>query len=117
MLAGVDCVFSGPSPLLLVDGKEPPEVQLAPNPNPTPNSTPNPSPNPNPNPNPYPNPTPNPHPHPHQVQLARRFGVTLRAELAPTTTHLLVPPALLTAEGGVRCERTQRLQQRAEALG
>ena len=88
MLAGVDCVFSGPSPLLLVDGKEPPEVQLAPKPNPRLN----PNPNPNPSPNPNPNPNPNPSPHPHQVQLARRFGVTLRAELTPTTTHLLVPP-------------------------
>ena len=59
VLAGVECVFSGPSPLLLCDGKEPPEVQLA-----------------------------------------RRFGVSLRAELSAQTTHLLVPPALLTVEGG-----------------
>jgi len=47
-----------------------------------------------PNPNPAPNPTPTPNPNPKQV-----------------------PPALLTAEGGMRCERTQRLQQRAEAAG
>ena len=79
VLGGVDCVITGPSALLLAEGRVPPEVQLA-----------------------------------------RRFGVTLRAELAPTSTHLLVPPSLLgdlATNGGRTCERTQMLLQQAHDLG
>ena len=79
VLGGVDCVITGPSALLLAEGRVPPEVQLA-----------------------------------------RRFGVTLRAELAPTSTHLLVPPSLLgdiATNGSRACERTQLLLQQAHDLG
>jgi len=73
ILAGVECVFAGPSSLLMVDGATPPEVELA-----------------------------------------RRFGALVHAELVPSSTHILVPPALL-AEGTLQCERTGWLLRQMEA--
>ena len=52
---------------------------------------------------------------PPEVQLARRFGVAITAEARPSTTHVLVPPALLV-EGSLLCERTSMLLADLQAL-
>lgn len=51
---------------------------------------------------------------PPEVQLARRFGAAVRAEVGLQCTHILVPPTLL-AEGTLLCERTNQLLRQARA--
>ena len=51
---------------------------------------------------------------PPEVQLARRFGAAVRAEVGLQCTHILVPPTLL-AEGSLLCERTNQLLRQARA--
>ena len=46
---------------------------------------------------------------PPEVALARRFGATIRPDAGDATTHLLVPPALLSDGRLRRCERTAEL--------
>jgi len=53
---------------------------------------------------------------PPEVQLARRCGAVFHAEISPSCTHILVPPAHL-AEGTLHCERTVQLLRQAHALG
>ena len=51
---------------------------------------------------------------PPEVQLARRYGAAVRAEVGLQCTHILVPPTLL-AEGSLLCERTNQLLRQARA--
>ena len=51
---------------------------------------------------------------PPEVQLARRFGAAVRAEIGLQCTHILVPPALLQ-DGAILCERTNQLLRQARA--